>query len=58
MPVMLKNDRINSHCYGSPLALSCLFVFPFNAFDLHPAKRLIAPVSTAELRCSCPCDEP
>lgn len=57
MPVMLKNDCINGHCYGSPSTLSCLFVFPFNASDLHPVKRLMAPISTAELRRSCPCRE-
>lgn len=44
---MLKNDRVNDHCYSRPLSLSCVFVFPFNAFDPLSVKRLIHTISTA-----------
>lgn len=43
----MKNDRVNDHCYSSPLSLSCLFVFPFNAFDLLSVDRLIPSISIA-----------
>lgn len=45
--VTLKNDRINEDYYSSPLSLSCLFVFPFNASDLLSAERLIHSISKA-----------
>lgn len=45
--VTLKNDHINEDYYSSPLSLSCLFVFPSNAFDLLSAERLIPSISTA-----------